>query len=288
MAQEWFYTKDGKGRVGPFSSSELQAFAKSGQLLPADMVWKQGMSQWTAANAVKGLFTKVESTPKSAAVPVAGHAPANPVQMGEASAASDDSLLAATNTRLSSRAKVALIVGGALLLILCIVVPLLMIGPSKEKTPAEIDRRIEAIEKELDDLKALRAKNSGEKGPGSGAGDSKKIQGTWEVIDVVADGQSVNDREFREARLVFSGDKMNFLRKDCTFKLDTTKKPKAIDLTEADGNHKGELMLGIYRLDGDRLLLCLPEGVAGGRKDRPTEFAAPRNSNLFLLTLRRI
>ncbi|MGH9556867.1 MAG: GYF domain-containing protein [Terriglobales bacterium] len=42
MSQEWFYTKDGKTKVGPVSSAELQGLAKSGQLLPTDMILKQG------------------------------------------------------------------------------------------------------------------------------------------------------------------------------------------------------------------------------------------------------
>ena len=69
MAQEWFYTKDGKARLGPVSSAELQALAKSGQLLPTDKICKPGMNQWTAANAVKGLFTNLESAQKPAGEP---------------------------------------------------------------------------------------------------------------------------------------------------------------------------------------------------------------------------
>jgi len=46
MASEWFYTRDGKSKAGPVASAQLKALARSGQLLPTDMVWKEGMAQW--------------------------------------------------------------------------------------------------------------------------------------------------------------------------------------------------------------------------------------------------
>jgi hypothetical protein len=66
MHEEWYYTKDGKNRVGPVSSSDLQALARSGELGPTDLVWKEGMAQWTPASLIKDLFTSVQ--PKSPAV----------------------------------------------------------------------------------------------------------------------------------------------------------------------------------------------------------------------------
>src|SRR5579859_3105691 len=61
MAREWFTSKDGQNKHGPFSSTELLALAKSGQLLVTDSVWKQGMSKWTAASKIKGLFDNLQS-----------------------------------------------------------------------------------------------------------------------------------------------------------------------------------------------------------------------------------
>src|SRR5262245_34697346 len=60
MSQEWFYTRDGKNRIGPISTAQLQALARSGELVSTDMVCKAGMTQWMAAGAVKGLFTQVK------------------------------------------------------------------------------------------------------------------------------------------------------------------------------------------------------------------------------------
>lgn len=52
---EWFYAKDGK-QLGPVAFDELKRMAGSGELRPESLIWKKGMAQWTAANAVEGIF----------------------------------------------------------------------------------------------------------------------------------------------------------------------------------------------------------------------------------------
>jgi len=52
---QWYYSKNGQ-RQGPVSSEQLRQLAASGQLQPSDSVWKEGMSQWTEAQRMKGLF----------------------------------------------------------------------------------------------------------------------------------------------------------------------------------------------------------------------------------------
>lgn len=66
MAQEWFYTKDGKTKIGPVSSTQLRALARARQIVSTDMVWQPGINKWTAAGAIKGLFTDLHTTPKPA------------------------------------------------------------------------------------------------------------------------------------------------------------------------------------------------------------------------------
>lgn len=60
MATEWHYSKSGE-RFGPFSASDLKALAQSGELLPSDLIWKDGMSEWTPAVRLKGLFSDLPS-----------------------------------------------------------------------------------------------------------------------------------------------------------------------------------------------------------------------------------
>jgi hypothetical protein len=50
--------------MGPVSPAELKKLAANGQLLPTDMVWKDGLSEWVAAKNLKGLFvTPTIATP---------------------------------------------------------------------------------------------------------------------------------------------------------------------------------------------------------------------------------
>jgi TM2 domain-containing membrane protein YozV len=55
VAQEWYYSTDGKAQ-GPLSLAELRDLAEGGRLLPDDLVWKDGMAEWAPADTVPGLF----------------------------------------------------------------------------------------------------------------------------------------------------------------------------------------------------------------------------------------
>jgi hypothetical protein len=57
MADEWYYASDGKQR-GPIPFAALRERANHGDLVPADLIWTEGMSQWAPASAVRGLFPK--------------------------------------------------------------------------------------------------------------------------------------------------------------------------------------------------------------------------------------
>ena len=56
MPSEWFYTVDGQQSPKSASDAQIKQMATSGQLLPADMVWKDGMATWVPAHTIKGLF----------------------------------------------------------------------------------------------------------------------------------------------------------------------------------------------------------------------------------------
>lgn len=67
---EWYYAKDDQ-QIGPVSPAQLKQLAASGGLGPEDLVWREGMDEWTAARNVGGLF---QGAPAKAAPP-AGPAP---------------------------------------------------------------------------------------------------------------------------------------------------------------------------------------------------------------------
>jgi hypothetical protein len=55
MADQWYYSEQGQQK-GPLAEEELKQLALAGQLKPTMLVWKRGMTQWTQANQVDGLF----------------------------------------------------------------------------------------------------------------------------------------------------------------------------------------------------------------------------------------
>jgi tetratricopeptide (TPR) repeat protein len=55
MPNEWYYSRDGH-RQGPIADSRLKQLAAAGELLPTDLVWKQGLARWVPASKVRGLF----------------------------------------------------------------------------------------------------------------------------------------------------------------------------------------------------------------------------------------
>ena len=62
IASEWYYSKAGE-QHGPMTASELNELAKSGELSPADLVWKEGMSEWKPAHSINGLLTATKTPP---------------------------------------------------------------------------------------------------------------------------------------------------------------------------------------------------------------------------------
>jgi len=72
MAQQWFYAKQGK-QIGPVPLEQLQKAVAGGEVLPTDLVWTEGMPQWTPAGQVKAL---AGNAPRAAGQPVPPTPPA--------------------------------------------------------------------------------------------------------------------------------------------------------------------------------------------------------------------
>ena len=113
-------------------------------------------------------------------------------------------------------------------------------------------------------------------------GQTSEIHGMWTVFSAERVGSPIS--QFVNARLVFRGDQFGMQRGERrigegTYRVDPGKTPKEIDLTDNSGTR-----LGIYKLEGDQLTLCLTEP---NRPSRPTEFTAPAGSPQMVLVLRR-
>jgi len=125
------------------------------------------------------------------------------------------------------------------------------------------------------------------------ADDAKKdqdgLQGSWEVVELVMDGKPAPEATRKEIKIVFKGEKMTLTgpegigKREFSFKLDPSKKPKSIDFNPLEGQFKGKTSPAIYELKRDELKLCMPNRG----KERPTEFKAGEGSNLGLFVLKR-
>ena len=52
---QWYYARDDQP-MGPVSASELKQLAEVGELKPDDLLWREGMDEWTTAINLRGLF----------------------------------------------------------------------------------------------------------------------------------------------------------------------------------------------------------------------------------------
>src|SRR5439155_7630325 len=70
--------------------------------------------------------------------------------------------------------------------------------------------------------------------------DQDALQGTWELSAGEADGKALPEKQLKDGKLVIKGDHYTVTLADKgkvtgTQKLDTTKAPKTIDITDASG-----------------------------------------------------
>jgi uncharacterized protein (TIGR03067 family) len=116
--------------------------------------------------------------------------------------------------------------------------------------------------------------------------DKELLQGSWAVIAVETNGQSVPEGEvltaLKKTVLTFAGDTVRNSQhpgsKD-TFLLDTSKTPRTLDIIkEKDG--KKEQILFVYELQGDVLKICFDPK---SRIDRPKELTSKNNQVIMTL-----
>ena len=119
------------------------------------------------------------------------------------------------------------------------------------------------------------------------ASDLDKLQGTWNVKSLEADGKKMPAVAFNGAHLVIRKNTFTSVGMGATYEgaleMDPGQHPKTFDLLFTAGPEKGNRNLGIYKLDGDRWTICL----ATRGTQRPASFATKPNTGFMLEILER-
>ena len=138
----------------------------------------------------------------------------------------------------------------------------------------------------------LRASPADDAQPPRAADDAKLLVGVWNVVALESDGKKAPADEIKGMRWSVTESEVEFADPGeefggkTSYKLDLTKSPKHIDLVVPEGPTKGKTMLGIYKLEKDRLVVCLRDAKEAD-KGRPTEFSTEAGSGLGMVTLER-
>lgn len=123
------------------------------------------------------------------------------------------------------------------------------------------------------------------------AQDKEKLEGLWQGVAVERNGRLDPDEQVKQFQIRFKGDKIVFNpegeNREHSFEIDPLAQPKAMDLIPGDGPAKGKrLPFAIYRLDGDKLMICIDKEGETGK--RPREFKTTAGDGLGLVTLERV
>jgi uncharacterized protein (TIGR03067 family) len=114
--------------------------------------------------------------------------------------------------------------------------------------------------------------------------DKEKIQGEWSLASLEENGenQKVEEGGDKHIKLKIEGEKFHVTigsnDHDATFTVDSSKKPKTIDITLKGGDQDGTTMEGFYELVGDNLKICIGSPQA---PKRPAEFKAKDEAKVF-------
>jgi len=117
--------------------------------------------------------------------------------------------------------------------------------------------------------------------------DLERIQGTWSVVELEMEGQTISGGMLGNARVEIIGNRFSSVGMGSVYEgtliLDDSANPRHITMQFDVGPEKGNTNLGIYQLDGDALKICLStRGTV-----RPAVFSAAAGSGFVFETLSR-
>jgi uncharacterized protein (TIGR03067 family) len=121
--------------------------------------------------------------------------------------------------------------------------------------------------------------------------EAKKVHGVWKRLSEVQAGVQLDKAHLDKLRVTIGPKKWVFRWDDTrdvsfSYRLDFTVEPHRIDLLALDdGMFKGDMLQGIFKIEGDKLTICMNFDGLG---ERPLAFRSPRGSNLTLYVLKLV
>jgi RNA polymerase sigma-70 factor (ECF subfamily) len=117
--------------------------------------------------------------------------------------------------------------------------------------------------------------------------EAKGLDGTWKFVSLTVDGKEAPEEFVQKGRWVIQSKSITFpgpVKGKSTFEVDPSRSPKAMDMTGVDGPGQGKTIECIYKIEGERLTICLPGGKreSPGRP-RPLEFSGGEGMSLVVL-----
>lgn len=108
------------------------------------------------------------------------------------------------------------------------------------------------------------------------------LQGAWRAVRIETGGRPAPEDLAAIVRYIFDGDRVTLMEGDQkagegVIRLDPAAEPKTFDFTATGGPQVGATALGIYRVEGDALTMCM--GV-----ERPPGFTGAGEAALVELT----
>jgi uncharacterized protein (TIGR03067 family) len=119
--------------------------------------------------------------------------------------------------------------------------------------------------------------------------EARRLDGTWRFLSLKSDGEDAPEEVIGKWRWVIRDRVLTIPgpgngEGKSSLKIDPSKSPKAIDITGVDGPGKGETVECIYKIEGERLTICLPGGKGGSPgRPRPEEFSGGESMSLVVL-----